>query len=269
MTAERPSPPTISHLLPSGIGGRPEGFSSLLRSAGFEPAPIDVDGRLVLAPEATTVLAAQFAEGVIMVGDRQATSGYSIAHRRVQKVFAADDYSAVAISGTAGLALEMVRLFQTELEHYEKLEGTRLSLDGKANFLARMVRQQLPMAFQGLVVIPLFAGYDRVASTGRLFTFDVVGGTYEEQEFAATGSGAGEALAFLRNRYETGLDRAAALDLTLGALVAAAEEDVATGGPDLRRGILPNVVAVTGEGFVELGEVEVRAAAERALERIR
>jgi len=175
----------------------------------------------------------------------------------------------VAISGTAGLATEMVRLFQTELEHYEKLEGTRLSLEGKANFLARLVRQQLPMAFQGLVVIPLFAGYDDAAEQGRLFTFDVVGGTYEEHEFAATGSGSMEALSYLRSHFEQGLDLAGVLRLTLEALVAAAEQDVATGGPDLRRGILPNVVSVTAAGFSEIDNETVESAATLALDLIR
>ena len=226
-------------------------------------------GAAVDAPEATTVLAAQFGDGVVVVGDRQATAGYSIAHRRIQKVFPADDFSAVAISGTAGLAIEMVRLFQTELEHYEKLEGTRLSLEGKANFLARLVRQQLPMAFQGLMVIPLFAGYDNGAQQGRLFTFDVVGGTYEEHEFAATGSGSAEALSYLRSHFEQGLDLAGALRLTLEALVAAAEQDAATGGPDLRRGILPNVVAVTADGYREIDSETVESAAQSAMDQIR
>ncbi len=269
MTASRPPSLPVEQLLPTGIGDRPEGFSSLLAATGYGPVVELPPGATVQAPEATTILAAQFADGVIVVGDRQATAGYSIAHRRIQKVFAADEFSAVAISGTAGLAIEMVRLFQTELEHYEKLEGLRLSLDGKANFLARLVRQQLPMAFQGLVVIPLFAGYDDVAEQGRLFTFDVVGGTYEEHQFGATGSGSQEALSYLRSHFEQGLDFAGVLGLTLASLVAAAEQDVATGGPDLRRGILPSVVAVTAEGFQEIDAETIETAAEFALDQIR
>ena len=182
--------------LPAGAPSPGTSFSDLLRSLDLAPEwkPGGAEGP-VHAPEGTTVLALRYADGVVMVGDRQATEGHLVAHRRIQKVFQADSYSAVAIAGTAGLAVEMVRLFQTELEHYEKLEGARLSLDGKATYLARMVRSQLPMVFQGLVVVPLFAGFDEVESVGRLYTFDVVGGRYEEQDFGATGSGGRDAKA--------------------------------------------------------------------------
>ena len=163
----------------------------------------------------------------------------------------------------------MVRLFQTELEHYEKLEGSPLSLEGKANYLARMVRQQLPMAFQGLVVVPLFCGFDLIDQVGRLFTFDVVGGRYEESDFGSTGSGSREAKSFLRTAYRDGLDEDAALDVSIRALVAAAEQDVATGGPDLRRGILPNVVLIRETGLVEVAEARIRTVAETALETTR
>ena len=204
-----------------------------------------------------------------MLGDRQATEGYSVAHRTIQKVFRADDHSAIAISGTAGLAIELVRLFRTELEHYEKLEDTTLSLEGKANYLARMVRGQLPMAFQGLVVVPLFCGYDAANESGRLFTFDVVGGRYEEEDFGATGSGSREAKSYLRNRYQANLDEAGALELAMSALVAAAEQDVATGGPDPRRGIYPSVVAIDGGGYRERPDSAVAPIAEAALEVVR
>ena len=204
-----------------------------------------------------------------MLGDRQATEGYSVAQRTIQKVFRADDHSAIAISGTAGLAIELVRLFRTELEHYEKLEDTTLSLDGKANYLARMVRGQLPMAFQGLIVVPLFCGFDPATETGRLFTFDVVGGRYEEEDFGATGSGSREAKSYLRNRFEAGLDQAGALSLAMAALVAAAEQDVATGGPDPRRGIYPSVVAIDSDGYRELADTEVAPIAEAAMEVVR
>ncbi len=242
-------------------------FSDLLRSLDLAPnwVPATGDGRL-RAPEGTTVLALRYAEGVVMVGDRQATEGHLVAHRRIQKVFPADRFSAIAISGTAGLAVEMVRLFQTELEHYEKLEGVRLSLDGKATYLARLVRQQLPMVFQGLIVVPLFAGYDEVDRQGKLFTFDVVGGRYEEQDFGATGSGGREAKAYLRTAYRDGLSRAESLDVALKALIAAAREDTATGGPDLQRGIYPNVITVTAEGYAEIEETEVADISSAAME---
>jgi proteasome beta subunit len=204
-----------------------------------------------------------------MVGDRQATEGHLIAHRRIQKVFQADGFSAVAISGTAGLAVEMVRLFQTELEHYEKLEGVRLSLDGKATYLARMVRSQLPMAFQGLVVVPLFAGFDETSDQGRLYTFDVVGGRYEEHDYGATGSGGRDAKAYLRGAYRENLQEADALQLALRALIAASDEDTATGGPDLQRGIYPNVVTVTSDGYVEVADERIAAISAAALEEVR
>lgn len=246
------------------------GFTELLAAVG-QPGHLDRpvgDAHALQAPEATTVLALRHAGGVVLVGDRQATEGYSIANRRMRKVFAADDHAAVAISGTAGLAVEMVRLFQTELEHYEKLEGTRLSLEGKANYLSRMVRGSLPMAMQGLVVIPLFAGYDSRLGEGRLFTFDVVGGQYEEIAFGATGSGSREAKSYLRAGYEAGLETGAAIDLGLQALVAAAEQDVATSGPDFERGIMPLVVVVDADGYREIPDSEVTEAARRARDEV-
>ncbi len=233
-------------------------FFSLLESRGMAPTWAVGDGKLAMEiPEATTVLALRYADGVIMAGDRRATAGNVIAHRRMKKVYAADDFSAVAISGTAGMAIELIRLFQTELEHYEKIEGTRLSLDGKANYLARMVRGNLALAFQGLVVIPLFCGYDEANETGRLYSFDVVGGRYEEQDYAATGSGGSEAKSFLKGTYSDDLDENQGLALAVEALVAAAEEDAATGGPDLRRGIYPNVVVADADGIREIGEEQI------------
>jgi proteasome beta subunit len=217
-------------------------------------------------PEGTTILALRYRDGVVMAGDRRATAGNVIAHRRMRKVFPADSHSAVAISGTAGMAVELIKLFQTELEHYEKIEGDRLSLEGKANYLARMVRGNLPMAFQGLVVVPLLAGFDDISDTGRLYTFDVVGGRYEEQDYAATGSGGMEARAFLKGVFTEDLERQAALAVAVEALVAAAEEDSATGGPDLRRGIFPNVITVTSDGFIEAGEEEIAAVASSVME---
>jgi proteasome beta subunit len=189
-----------------------------------------------------------------------------IAHKRVKKVFAADRYSAVAISGTAGMAVELTKLFQTELEHYEKIEGTRLSLEGKANYLARMVRGNLAMAFQGLVVVPLFCGFDEADGVGRLYTFDVVGGRYEEQDYATTGSGGSEARSFLKSAYAEDVDEDEALRLAIEALIAAAEEDAATGGPDIRRGIFPNVVTVTASGFTEIADDRISEIAGRVLE---
>ncbi len=217
-------------------------------------------------PEATTILALRWGEGIVMAGDRRATAGNVIAHRRVKKVYPADDRSAVAISGTAGMAIELTTLFQTELEHYEKIEGMRLSLDGKANFLARMVRGNLALAFQGLIVVPLFCGYDEQEQKGKLYSYDVVGGRYEEQDYATTGSGGTEARAFLKAEWREDMGEDDAIRVALEALIAASEEDAATGGPDPKRGIYPNVVTVTDRGYREIPDEELGPIAIAALE---
>lgn len=240
-------------------------FLSLIESRGMAPAWATPGTGRIEAPEATTVLAIRYVDGVIMAGDRRATAGNVIAHRRVRKVYPADEFSAVAISGTAGMAIELTRLFQTELEHYEKIEGTRLSLEGKANYLARMVRGNLPLAFQGLGVVPLFCGYDEFSGVGRLYTFDVVGGRYEEQDYAATGSGGSEAKSFIKGVYEDDLSEERAIEIAVEALVAAAEEDAATGGPDPRRGIYPNVVRINEGGVAEMDDDRLAGVTARVM----
>jgi proteasome beta subunit len=206
---------------------------------------------------ATTVVALRFAEGIVMAGDRRATEGYSIAHRGMEKVFPADRWSAVAIAGAAGPAVEMVRLFQVQLEHYEKVEGVSLSLEGKANQLAQMVRSHLPMAMQGLAVVPLFAGYDFGREAGRIFTYDVTGGHYEETDYQATGSGGRDARTTIKLGFREGMERDEAVELAIGALYEAADEDAGTGGPDLVRGIYPRVAAVTAGGYSQIPDDEV------------
>jgi proteasome beta subunit len=258
--------------LPLGAPTPGASFTDLLDDLGLVRRwvpPSRDGGRLPGAPEGTTVLALRYADGVVMAGDRQATEGNLVAHKSIQKVFAADRYSAVAIAGTAGLALEMVHLFQVELEHYEKIEGIRLSLDGKANYLARLVRSHLPMAFQGLVVVPLFAGYDEQTHTGRLYSFDVVGGRYEERDFASTGSGSRLAKSYLRTVWRQDLGEQDGLDMAVEALVAAAQEDTATGGPDLQRGILPTVVVIDRDGVRDAGQDVIHRAAVAAIEAVR
>ncbi len=245
-------------------------FTDLLEAVGAGPAlTIPENARTPSVPEGTTVLAMRFDGGVVIAGDRRATEGHLVAHRRIQKVFEADRHSAVAIAGTAGLAIDMVKLFQVELEHYEKIEGVRLSLEGKASFLARLVRSQLPLAFQGLVVVPLFAGYDELENTGRVYTYDVIGGRYEENEFGSTGSGSRLAKAYLRTTYRADLSPAEAAEMAVRALVAASQEDTATGGPDLTRGILPNVMTIDSDGVRALEDDEIRPYATEAVETIR
>ncbi|HYY44660.1 MAG TPA: proteasome subunit beta [Actinomycetota bacterium] len=215
------------------------------------------EGRIEV-PEGTTVLAVRFEGGVIVAGDRRATEGFQIAHRSIEKVFPADDHSAIAIAGAAGPAVEMVRLFQTELEHYEKVEGDRLTLEGKANKLSQMIRGNLPAAMQGFLVVPLFAGYDVIRRAGRIFKYDVTGGRYEEDDYHATGSGGKDARATLKKRYRPDLDRDRAITISIEALFDAADEDVGTGGPDLMRGIFPTVVEITEQGTREIGEERVQ-----------
>lgn len=241
-------------------------FLSILETRGLAPTWEPGATHTPPVPEATTVLALTWADGVLMAGDRRATAGNVIAHSRIRKVYAADKYSAVAISGTAGMAVELIRLFQTELEHYEKIEGVHLSLEGKANYLARMVRGNLALAFQGLVVIPLFSGFDRDSGVGRLFSFDVVGGRYDELNYATTGSGGMEAKSFLKSAWTPDLTQDEALSVAIEALVAAAEEDAATGGPDIKRGIYPTVLSVTADGVMEFDDDTLAAAAAQVLE---
>ncbi len=206
-----------------------------------------------LAPHGTTIVAVTFAGGVVMAGDRRATMGNVIAQRDIEKVFPADSYSCVGIAGTAGIAIEIVRLFQVELEHYEKIEGNTLSLDGKANRLATMVRGNLGAAMQGLAVVPLFAGFDLDAddpsSAGRIFSYDVTGGRYEEHSFHSVGSGSMSARGALKKRYRDGVSEEEAIRLCVEALYDAADDDSATGGPDLIRHIFPVVAVVTADGF--------------------
>jgi proteasome beta subunit len=208
-------------------------------------------------PHGTTVVAIRFADGVIMAGDRRATAGYTIAGRRMDKVMAADDYSGVAIAGSAGLAIEMVKLFQVNLEHYEKIEGEPLSLEGKANQLAALVRGNLPAAMQGFVVVPLFAGFDNRRDRGRVFSYDATGGKYEELDFQANGSGSVHARNWIKAGWSEGMTRDGAVDLAIRSLFAAADEDVATGGPDLVRRIFPSIAVITADGFDMLDDAVV------------
>ncbi|MBT2472774.1 MULTISPECIES: proteasome subunit beta [unclassified Streptomyces] len=211
---------------------------------------------VIEAPHGTTIVAATFPGGVVLAGDRRATMGNMIAQRDIEKVFPADEYSAVGIAGTAGLAVEMVKLFQLELEHFEKVEGATLSLEGKANRLSTMIRSNLGMAMQGLAVVPLFAGYDEAKERGRIFSYDVTGGRSEEHGFAATGSGSIFARGSMKKLYHSKLTEEEATTLVVQALYDAADDDSATGGPDLYRHIYPIVTVMTDEGFRRLTDEE-------------
>jgi proteasome beta subunit len=228
-------------------------FADLLKRMGFDAFPSAGAGDLGV-PHATTCVAVRYADGVVMAGDRRATSGNLISHRTMEKVVQADRHSGVAIAGAAGPAMEMVRLFQLQLEHYEKVQGKALSLDGKANQLSLMVRGNLPAAMQGLVVVPIFAGFDTLRGGGRLFTYDVTGGRYEEQQHVATGSGSLHAGTVIKVGYRPGMSRDEALDLCMRALWEAADNDSATGGPDPLRGIYPVVATITAQGYERVSD---------------
>jgi len=226
-------------------------FAELLKRVGIDPFQkhLTESSTQVHFPHATTCVALRFADGVVMAGDRRATSGNVISHRSMEKVVAADKFSGVAIAGTAGPAMEMIKLFQLQLEHYEKVEGQLLSLEGKANQLSMMVRGNLPAAMQGLVVVPIFAGYDLQKGYGRLWDYDPTGGRYEEREFVATGSGSVHAGAVIKVGWRTSMYQDAAVRLVLKSLWEAADSDSATGGPDTLRGIYPIVASITANGW--------------------
>ncbi|MEE2682391.1 MAG: proteasome subunit beta [Actinomycetota bacterium] len=226
-------------------------FTSLIDKFGI-PA---ITGHELLEklPHGTTCVAVKYDQGVVLGGDRRATSGHHISFRTIEKVFQSDSHSGVAISGAAGPAIEMVKLFQLQLEHYEKVEGKALSLEGKANQLSMMIRQNLPAAMQGLAVVPIFAGYDSGKSEGRIFQYDVTGGKYEEAAFATTGSGSLHATTVIKMGFQEQLEKNDAINLVANAIFEASDEDSATGGPDLIRDVFPTIAVIDEDGYAEIG----------------
>ena len=231
-------------------------FIELVKRAGLSPTPGSWSEALGV-PHATTCVAVTFAGGVVVAGDRRATSGNWISHRDMEKVVQTDRHSAVAISGAAGPAMDMITLFALQLEHYEKMEGRPLSLEGKANQLSMMVRNNLPAAMQGLVVMPLFAGYDTDAGRGRIWAYDATGGRYEEREFVAIGSGGMHAGTVVKVGWRSDMDATAAVELACRSLWEAADADSATGGPDALRGVYPIVAAISSDGWLRIGDEEL------------
>jgi proteasome beta subunit len=217
-------------------------------------------------PHATTIVAVTFAGGVVMTGDRRATMGSFIAQRDIEKVFPADEFSCIGIAGSAGIAIEMVKLFQVELEHYEKIEGSVLSLDGKANRLAALIRGNLGLAFQGLAVVPLFAGFDFETQQGRIFSYDVTGGLYEEHSFFSVGSGSLFARGALKKLFREDFSESDAILASVHALYDAADDDSATGGPDATRNIFPVIAVVTADGYRRLTDSESASVGSRVIE---
>jgi proteasome beta subunit len=256
---ESPEPPFSTGQV---IGANPS-FADLLRTNRPEAQPhVTAGAAESFSAHGTTVLGLKFADGIVMAGDRRATEGYAIADDKVEKVFQADDHSTVAIAGAAGQAVEIVKLLQVELEHYEKVQGDKLSLEGKANRLAQLIRQNFPLALQGLIVVPLFGGFDLRREEGRLFRYDATGGRWEEEDFMSTGSGGRPAKSSLKKLWRLGLTREEAVRVAVEALRDAAQEDVATGGPDPTRGIFPIVKITSEEGVEDVSTDEVRGVYE-------
>ena len=207
-------------------------------------------------PHGTTIVAATCDHGVVLAGDRRATAGNLIAQRDLKKVYRSDDFSALGYAGAGSLGIEFARLFGVELEHYEKLEGRSLSLEGKANRLARMVRGNLGAAMQGLAVVPLFVGYDEDSGRGRIFSYDVAGGPYEEYRYYSIGSGSPFAMSALKKLYADDMPSDDVVLACVQALYDAADDDSATGGPDLSRRIFPIVATITADGYRRLSDAE-------------
>ena len=243
-------------------------FFGLLQKVGIPEMISEKISNDVSITHGTTIVAIRYEGGVLMAGDRRATSGHLISHRTMEKVFPADAFSGVGISGAAGPAMEMVRLFQLQLEHYEKVEGSPLSLEGKANQLSLMLKGNFPAAMQGLGVIPIFAGYEEKTGEGRLFQFDITGGRYEEKDFVATGSGSLHAATVIKLRHSSAVELSEAIDIALEALLEASEEDSATGGPDLLRGIFPVVAKIDSNGFDRISDDDLAGRTEIMLQNI-
>ncbi|MCY9783217.1 proteasome subunit beta [Nocardiopsis sp. EMB25] len=245
-------------------------FTEFVRSVSPELLPghhlPSGEGTEHLTPDATTIVALTFPGGVVLAGDRRATQGNVIANRDMEKLFRTDEFSAVAIAGSAGIGIELARLYQVELEHYEKMEGRVLSLEGKANKLAQMVRGNLGMAMQGFVVVPLLVGYDENTGTGRVFSYDAVGGRYEEHRHHSIGSGSVYARGSIKKLYKDDLDETGTIKVALEALYDAADDDSATGGPDLHRKIFPLVDVITEDGHRRVPTDDVAALATEVVE---
>ena len=261
MTAD----PRSGRGLPASYLVHGSSFADFLLASGAIPRRMPAADAAVDVPHATTIVALTSGTGVVMAGDRRATMGNIIAQRDIEKVFPADELSVIGIAGAAGIAVELVRLFQVELEHYEKIEGLPLSLDGKANRLAALLRGNLGMAMQGLAVVPLYAGFDVDRGRGRIFSYDVTGGRYEERDHHAVGSGSHFARGSLKKLYRSGMPTEQAIMAAVESLYDAADDDSATGGPDLTRRIFPVIALAEQDGVRVLDDRDVGAIVERVV----
>jgi proteasome beta subunit len=220
-------------------------------------------------PVGTTVLATKYKDGVFIAGDRQAVEGFQVGERRIEKVFEADEYTAIAVAGVAAICIEMAKIFRIQLEFYEKSEGISLTLEGKANYLSNLISSNLTLAMQGLVVVPILAGYDTKRETGRIFKYDVAGGRYEEIDFYAIGSGGKDAQVSLKKLYRPNMNFDRTLEIVLEALWDAADEDLGTGGPDFLREIYPQVKVINEKGIEDISDSDIKEFYEKLIERLR
>lgn len=265
------SAPVPGGLSSAFIGQATSSFTDFLRTLGHEPtdritrAAGDLGSLGGSVPHGTTIVSLTCSDGMVMAGDRRATMGNVIAQRDIEKVFEADEHSVIGIAGAAGIAVELVRLFCVELEHYEKIEGIALTLDGKANRLSTLLRNNLGLAMQGLAVVPLFGGFDLDESRGRIFSYDVTGGRYEERDHYAVGSGSSFARGSLKKLYRSGMSTVDAVTTAIEALYDAADDDSATGGPDMARRIFPVVATVNSDGVRIWAEPDVETVVDRVV----
>jgi proteasome beta subunit len=263
--------------LPGTASGGLSSFTDYLRSAAPELLPAGIGSRDAITPSSqlphgTTIVAVKYPGGVLLAGDRRSTQGNMIAGRDVQKVYITDDYTATGIAGTAAIAVEFARLYAVELEHYEKLEGVPLSFAGKVNRLAIMVRGNLAAAMQGLVALPLLVGFDiddpDSQKAGRIVSFDAAGGwNLEEEGYQSVGSGSLFAKSSIKKLYSQVTDADSALSVAVEALYDAADDDSATGGPDLVRGIYPTAVTIAADGAAKVAEPRIAELAREVIER--
>jgi proteasome beta subunit len=267
--------------IPTPISGLPSvpvdlsSFSEYLRLQAPQLLPVGAGGDTGTAgaqlAHGTTIVALNFPGGVVIAGDRRAVQGNMIASRDMKKVYITDDYTATGIAGTAAIAVEFARLYAVELEHYEKLEGVPLTFAGKVNRLAIMVRGNLGAAMQGLVALPLLVGYDiddpDPKGAGRIVSFDAAGGwNIEEEGYQSVGSGSVFARSAIKKLYSQVVDGDSALRVAVESLYDAADDDSATGGPDLVRGIYPTAVTIGADGAIEVPEARIAELAREIIE---
>ncbi len=244
----------------------PSGGSGLLASPPFATPAVTQqapgDGPAGGEIHGTTVIAVKYRDGVINIGDRRATGGFSIMYDQAEKVLALDDYTLIAISGSFAKAMEVVRYLRHAFRYYERSQLQPMSLDGKLSELGRVIAGNVAAAMNGIgAFIPVLSTYDREASEGRVFFYDGMGARFETADFGAAGSGstqirgAFEYIAKTKGPFRE-MDRDTALREALTLLEIAADLDAATGGASK---VLPLARTITADGIQDVEVDTVRA----------